>query len=190
MKSFMFVAVAIVLVLGLSQVAQAQGYASAGARIEMDVANTLTITGQEVVWTGLTQGQCYIITPDGFITPPTPDFPASTAGQDFPAFTLDDANPGDLLELDFILPSFALENSGSGLGRIALSDWQYGLDVDGDLTNGLNAQGPINGPVTIVAALGANIYLGWKACVDVGAQAGAYEAQVVLEAHYLASQNP
>jgi len=187
MKNFMFAVVALVLVLGLSQTASAQGYASAGATLAFTVENTLTIVGGEVVWEGLTQGQCYTITADGFITPPT-SAGATVDANAQAAFTIEDANPGDLLEMSFILPSFAL--GVDGIGRIQLSDWTYAYDVDADVSNGYNQAGPISGPVTVVAAIGAAVFVGFQACVDVGAQAGDYAAQLVLEAHYLMGQTP
>ena len=180
MKTFMFAAViAVALVLSMSTV-HAQGYTSQGTVIELDVANGLAIDPGAFVAADLTQGQCYTFTADGFQLPD----PLQVGQQDQPMFTIADANPGDPLQLDFILPPYAL---GATAGqRVTLSDWTFGYDPVTTFPS-FTEQGPINGPVVVNALAGANIYMGFKACVPVGALPDAYFATVVLEAHYLVS---
>ena len=183
MKSFMFVAIlAIVAFVALSPVAKAQGYTSAAATFHFSVAHPLDISGEDQTFDGLTQGQCYTFTPDGYVYPP---LEGTTAGDQLlaPFFDINDANPGDQLQLDFILPPYAVGETA--FERIALSDWTYGYDAVAAGTGQFNQQGPVNGPVVVIAAPGAQIYMGFKACVPIGALADTYDGAMILEAHYL-----
>jgi hypothetical protein len=184
MKSFMFaVLVAIVAFVALAPVAKAQGYTSAASTFFFTVAHPLEIAGSEDLDLGIvTQGQCYTYTPDGYTYPPLEEL--GVGEQVLQAwFELVDANPGDQLQLDFLLPPYAVGETA--FERIALSDWSFGYDPIPLETGQFSAQGPINGPVVVIANPGALIYMGLKACVPVGAQADVYHGAVILEAHYL-----
>jgi len=178
----MFVAIlAIVALVAFSPVAKAQGYVSAAATFHFTVSHPLDISGEDVDLGEVTQGQCYTYTPDGYVYPPLENTVAGDANPQ-PWFTLNDANPGDQLQLDFLFPPYAVGEAA--FERITLSDWTYGWDALGTVPQ-FNNQGPVNGPVVIIAAAGGQVYLGVKACVPIGASADQYDGAVILEAHYL-----
>lgn len=182
----MFVAtLAVVLSLSLSSSAFAGGYASASALLTFTVDHALTITGQEVDYTGLTQGQCYTFTTDGYIQP-APEGWDNTAPIPPLLYTVDDANPNDVVEFDFILPNQAVSVGTPGIGSIALSDWVFGYDPAAAGVS-FTVQQAITGPVTAQVNPGGGIFLGWKACVGAGVEGATdtFQADVILEAHYV-----
>jgi hypothetical protein len=184
MKYFMFVLFVAVALVGLNSSALAQGYTSAVTTLHFTVAHPLEIIGGDITFDGLTQGQCYIFTADGYVQPATEGQAAGSQVLNV-FFTYGDVNPGDLVQWDFMLPAYALGATGGG--RIALSDWTYGYDPTALGTGQFTEQGPIAGPVVLPAISGGTISMGFKACVPAGALGGgeSYDAQMVAEAHYL-----
>ncbi|SRR5258706_1088492 len=188
MKSFMFVAIlAVALVVSMSNTVFAQGFTSASALLTFSVDHALAITGQEYDITGLTQGQCYTFTTDGYIQPAPEGFD-NTAPVPPLLFTVDDANPNDIVEFEFILPNQAVSVGTPGIGRIALTDWVFAYDPTQTGVN-FTVQQLITGPVRAQVAPDGGIYMGWKACVDPGAAGGVdiFQADVIVEAHYVAA---
>jgi hypothetical protein len=179
MKSFMFVAfVAIVLVLGLNQSAQAQGYVSGGVNVTAAISTALIFEGIDGDLGELTQGQCYTFHADQ-IKSPDPAVEGFTS----PGFILD-GNPWDNVEVSVNLP---FELFGDAGGRMIATNLTYGANDTDDPTTGFNTAGSAETPFTVgLDADGhASVFFGMYLCVPVGAQAGTYNGQIEVSAHYL-----
>jgi len=170
-------------VLLISVSAFGQGFVSGVATYEAAVSYGLIITGGGLALGEMTQGQCYTFTPDGFKNPVgAGETPGDVILGD-PAFVIE-GNPGDYVEVELLTPVWLIGDAG---GRFLMNNFVYGYNYDGaGVDAGFIGQAPVSGPFVVdIGTASADLYLGFQACVPVGAMAGTYTGQLVAEAHYI-----